>query len=307
MANHSNSYVDECKRRYPKLDVWKRRTDSRPINISYIYQFISIIYYNGIVRLPSKEDYWSNEPLMSTHDLCIQLGMSRNRFRFLWRFFHCNFPIETDFDEVEQSDVGGGANEEEETVMVQQVIERVQREQEEDDNEDEIFDDGGAIDQNRTKQSVWFNKLEPFINHFRQVSESLIFTLGTKLSFDEMMIRFMGRSNETHRVKNKPIGEGFKFFVLPTSDGFVVNFTSDGRSTAKNNELEYEENKSLGKIECMIIHVLSVVDRLKEKQKKRIQTKYNKISTRGNSVEQFESEPSQDDRRCIIIKLICRI
>ena len=109
-----------------------------------------------------------------------------------------------------------------------------------------------------------------------------------------MMIRFMGRSKETHRIKNKPIGEGFKFFVLATSDGFVVNFTPDGRSAAKNNELEYEEDKSLGKIESMILHVLSVIDRLKEKQKKRINTKYNQISTRGNNVEQFESEPSQE-------------
>jgi len=44
----------------------------------------------------------------------------------------------------------------------------------------------------------------------------LIYTLGTHLALDEQMIRFMGRSLETHRMKNKPIKEGFKFFVLAT-------------------------------------------------------------------------------------------
>jgi len=36
------------------------------------------------------------------------------------------------------------------------------------------------------------------------------------LSLNEMMIQFVGRCWETHRIKNKPIGEGFKFFVLAT-------------------------------------------------------------------------------------------
>eukprot|EP00957_Ditylum_brightwellii_P000678 53432-Ditylum_brightwellii.AAC.1 len=48
-----------------------------------------------------------------------------------------------------------------------------------------------------------------------------------------MMIRFSGRSSKTHRIKNKPIGEGFKFFALTTSQGFVANYTSDGRTAFK--------------------------------------------------------------------------
>lgn len=50
------------------------------------------------------------------------------------------------------------------------------------------------------------------INHLRTVSLSLIYVLGTFLSLDEMMIRFFGCSIETHRMKNKPIKEGFNFF-----------------------------------------------------------------------------------------------
>ena len=62
------------------------------------------------------------------------------------------------------------------------------------------------------------------------------------LSLDEMMIRFVGRCRETHNIKNKPIGEGFKFFVLATMMGFVVNFTPDGRIAEKKGEQEYEQN-----------------------------------------------------------------
>ncbi len=290
IVNHSNSYVEECKRRYPHLTMWKRNTDSRPFTPSSVYQFLAILYYQGLVRLPSKDDYWSCDPIMPTHDLCIQLGMTRNRFRFLWRYFHCNHPNEDDFENNDDAA-------EEDDTFVAQTMERVQVDQEEE--EEDTCADGGAqeeVDERKSRKvSLWFNKLEPIINHFRQVSEDLIFTLGTKLSLDEMMIRFSGRSKETHRIKNKPIGEGFKFFVLTTSHGFVVNFTPDGRSAAKNNEQEYQDDKALGKIDNMIMHLLSVIDRLKEKQQKRIKKKYTKISTRTNDVQSFESEPSQQE------------
>ena len=96
----------------------------------------------------------------------------------------------------------------------------------------------------------------------------LIFILGTNLALDEMMIRFMGRSIETQQMKNKPIAEGFKFFVLATSSGFIVNFTPDGRTAAKTNNLEYEEDKKIGKIETMTMFVMSMIERLKKSKKK---------------------------------------
>jgi len=67
--------------------------------------------------------------------------------------------------------------------------------------------------------------------------------LRTKLSLDEMMVRFMGRSLETHRLKNKSIGEGFNFFVLSTVEGFVVKFTPDGRTATKTGTQEYSADK----------------------------------------------------------------
>ena len=65
------------------------------------------------------------------------------------------------------------------------------------------------------------------------VSYDLVWILGSILSLDEMIIRFKGSSMETHRINNKPIVEGYKFFVLATKNGFVLNFTPDGRAAEK--------------------------------------------------------------------------
>ena len=101
------------------------------------------------------------------------------------------------------------------------------------------------------------------IDHIRDVSKDLVFVLGTTLSLDEMMIRFFGRSSETHRMKNKPIKEGYKFFVLATKEGFILNFTPNGRTAATKGEQEYELDKKSGKIETMIMFLIKFIDELK--------------------------------------------
>ena len=80
-----------------------------------------------------------------------------------------------------------------------------------------------------TNEEVWYIKIKPLIDHFCFVSQSLIFTLGTLLAIDKMMICFMGRSLETIRVKNK-------VFVLAIMKGYVVHFTPDGRTATKKNK-----------------------------------------------------------------------
>ena len=85
----------------------------------------------------------------------------------------------------------------------------------------------------------------------REKSQELVYVQGTFLVVDEMMIRFMGRSRETHRMKNNPIKEGFKFFVLAITTGFVLNFIPDGRTAAKSkesNKMDYDTNSEYGKI-----------------------------------------------------------
>ena len=73
-------------------------------------------------------------------------------------------------------------------------VERVQENQERDNGEISEEDDLAPFDEVK----VWYHKIKPLVDHFRAVSFSLIFILGTILSFDKMMLRFMGRSLQTH-------------------------------------------------------------------------------------------------------------
>ena len=88
----SNAYIARRKRKEPDLYLWKEKNEklSRPITVSEIYHFLAIMYYFGIVRLPSKRDYWSKHPILPTHSIMTELGMNRPRFEFIFRHFHVN-------------------------------------------------------------------------------------------------------------------------------------------------------------------------------------------------------------------------
>jgi len=110
----------------------------------------------------------------------------------------------------------------------------------------------------------------------------LIYELGSVLAIDEMMIRFRVKSNETHRIKNKPIAEGYKFFVLATREGYIVNFTPDGRLAANDvYRMDYDStNKNLGKIGSLVLYLCDAIILLKEQQMKRIENTLNRKITR---------------------------
>eukprot|EP00957_Ditylum_brightwellii_P090302 6877508-Ditylum_brightwellii.AAC.1 len=65
---------------------------------------------------------------------------------------------------------------------------------------------------------------------------------------------------ETHRMKNKPIGEGYNLSVLTTTNGFIDNFTTDGRTASKTGCQECVGNSADGKIDTMVQFVTSIVD-----------------------------------------------
>eukprot|EP00957_Ditylum_brightwellii_P178891 13626367-Ditylum_brightwellii.AAC.1 len=63
-----------------------------------------MLYYMGVVRLPLTADYWSSHPCMPKHFVMIELGMSRNRFYFMWRHFHIYDNEEINVEEEEGDD-----------------------------------------------------------------------------------------------------------------------------------------------------------------------------------------------------------
>ena len=87
MLRHSNTYSEILMKKQPHLSFGKRKG----FYYFSMYHFLTMIYYMGIVRLPdTKDDYWSSEKWMPEHPLCVEHGMTRNRFRFIWRHFHVN-------------------------------------------------------------------------------------------------------------------------------------------------------------------------------------------------------------------------
>ena len=182
--------------------------------------------------------------------------------------------------------------EEEETIDEERVdigFERVERE--EDTTEDvEDPDEEDDTTQQSSSKKVWYEKLSWVIEHVRHVSQEFVYILGTILSLDEMMIRFFGRSLETHRMKNKPIKEGYKFFVLATKEGYILNFTPDGRKAARVGEQEYENDRNFGKVESMILFLINIIDSLKKRQLERIKNSVNKRTTRGSDEARFDEK-----------------
>mmetsp|Transcript_1985 Transcript_1985/g.2830 ORF Transcript_1985/g.2830 Transcript_1985/m.2830 type:complete len:213 (+) Transcript_1985:449-1087(+) len=120
------------------------------------------------------------------------------------------------------------------------------------------------------KNILMKDKVLPIVEYVCSVSQAMVHTLGSLLSLDEMMIRFFGKSIETHRMKNKPIKEGFKLFVLTTKNGYILNFMPDGRVAASTGKQEYTTDRQLGEIESMILFVSSYIDSMKRKQMNRM-------------------------------------
>ena len=70
--------------------------------------------------------------------------------------------------------------------------------------------------------TFFFNKLEPLLSHVRATSKQLWFP-QYRVAVDEMMILCNGRSYETVRMKNKPIGAGYKIWAL-CDRGYVYEY-----------------------------------------------------------------------------------
>ena len=80
------------------------------------------------------------------------------------------------------------------------------------------------------------------------------------------IIRFSGKLSQIHITKNKPVKEGYKWFMLTESIAYyIANFTPDVRMVSKHKKLTDEINeKGGGNIIVMIkLHVQSLVDSIK--------------------------------------------
>ena len=227
----------ECTNKYAASKLPPQRR--RPVTRACILHFIAIIYYMGLVKCPAREDYFrdSNE-VWPLHPVCQ--GMGRDRFAYIWRYFHISFnkerdvieepveffeeDIEVDDDESVGSVLEGDADEEEDLMgRASREFTEEQMEEEEEEEQEEENGVGGE------EEEVWFGRVSDFVDHVNKTSQFL-FKPGTNISLDEMMRLFKGRSKQTYMMRQKPIKKGFKFWaVSDTVSGFCYFFKPSGR------------------------------------------------------------------------------
>jgi len=201
IAKHSNAYGNK---KLGNLHKQIREDD--------ILYFIAIYFFMGIVQLPSKTDYWRTpDEFWQPQTVCQK--MSRNRFNYVFRYIH----LSAADDETVEEDV---AIEEEE--------------QDDDDNEKIVEEEEEEMideDDEAADLPEWLSKVKLLVNHTNSVSKLHCKHPGVYLSIDEMMKLFKGRSLMTHRMRNKPIKEGYKFFAIcDVETGYVWHFIPKGRT-----------------------------------------------------------------------------
>ena len=179
----------------------------------------------GLVRLPSKHDYFVNPEVAKQeafwpHHPAVKL--SYGMFRYLWRNFHTSFVPTRNGTPTQQDDIDVG-----------------RRDSIEDDDDDEEVDDDEELqlpDEPQARANCWYAKVETLVIHVNAVSKRLCRHPGFAVAIDEMMKKFKGRSINTHKMRGKPIKEGFKFFAICDSlSGYVFDFFPDGRNADKTN------------------------------------------------------------------------
>jgi hypothetical protein len=116
-----------------------------------------------------------------------------------------------------------------------------------DDLYDEDDEEEDEEEEEEAPPPTWYASIQGFIDHVNNTSQKLCKHPGWKVSIDEMLRKFKGRSAQTSRMKRKPDREGYKFFVLCcSSTGFVHSYFPGGH-------LEAARTKILDCVEALVI------------------------------------------------------
>ena len=161
---------------------------------------------------PYKQDYWSSDHRFWPLHPVVQ-SMTQDCYKYVWK--NISFVKVEELDEEREIDKESDSDK----------YSDGKEEEEEDKEEEEEEPTARTVD-----EASWYNKVAPLMDKVLQVSRALCKHPGTKLSINEMMKLFKGRSAQTHQMKKKPIKEGYKFFALCNQEtGFVFDFFPDGR------------------------------------------------------------------------------
>lgn len=66
-------------------------------------------------------------------------------------------------------------------------------------------------------------KIEPLATHWRKTARRLI-KLGSKVTVDEQLLKFLGRSRDITQIATKAAGTGYKIYTLAAKSGYIADF-----------------------------------------------------------------------------------
>lgn len=256
LLNDMVTATDDYARRRLSLRAFKS------VSKSDLLEFFAAIYYMGVIRLPAKEDYFRGFDGSCIWRPHPAIHIKRHKFRYLWRNFH----LVPDSVEQEEEDPYDSADDEEAEPDGSSVESEPSLSEEEEGSDDDdvplttlfgVREGGEDAEEEEAPaeeeeeappfeevdnaappppqppvgaDEVWFAKVSVLLDHVTETSQCLCQHPGYALAIDEMMKRFKGRSRKTHRMKQKPIKEGYKFFaVCCSTSGYVLDFFPDGR------------------------------------------------------------------------------
>ncbi len=254
----------KCTNKYACDNCDKRKI--KEVKEQHILQFLAVYYYMGVVRLPAKRDYWKQGGMWPVHP--VMKGMSRDMFEFLFRYFHVSYDgkggcdefvnddeHDSDLDE-EEEDVNNDNNDnnnDNEMSGNESGNDGEEGEEGDPDDDPDVYnraseefaqntiadeDDDVEVEEENNAEglapeiivSVWYDKVEEWIEFVNENSKKIVDDLSDILSIDEMMKLFKGRHHQTHVMKQKPIKKGFKFWACSCPiTGFVYRFVPSGR------------------------------------------------------------------------------
>jgi hypothetical protein len=223
-----------CTNRYAAAHLPPGRR--KEVLLPEILWFLATIQYMGIVRLPAKQDYFpgNRSDVLPAHHAIL---LNKTRFEYLWRWFHTSYSsggadettgvTEEEEEFFEEAPGEGGVDMMEFADVVTDV---------DDDDDDEEEDK----DKEEAPPPTWYASIQGFIDHVNNVNHKLCRQPCWKVSIDEMLRKFKGRSAQTYRTKRKPDRE-----VCCTTTGFVFSYFPDGR-------LEGSNIKIIDRVEALI-------------------------------------------------------
>jgi hypothetical protein len=178
--------------------------------IKEAYVFLEILIHMSSEKMSKLRDYWRAPRGPLDHVSTVDRYMSLRRFQLLFRMF----TVSPNSNEVAEAPRNRHKSSRVWKRSIKEADADVRREAE------GLSSAGNG--QLMAGELPFWNKMEPLASHIRDTSKR-VYTPGSYVTIDEAMLAFRGRTVHTTKLKNKPIKEGYKNWLL-AEHGYVWNW-----------------------------------------------------------------------------------